>query len=77
MRKQLDGVLHLQRTRANVDCKPNNRNGQKNISNAYRSGNRKLSENRLILPHGSAIMKKDSGASAPDDRKVIVTEDVS
>ena len=41
------------------------------------SGNRKLSEKRLILPRGSAIMKKDSGASAPEDRKVIVTEDVS
>ena len=35
MRKQLDGILHLQRTRADVDCESNNRNGQKNIPNAH------------------------------------------
>ena len=35
MRKQLDGFLRLQRTRADVDCKSNNRNSQKNIQNAY------------------------------------------
>ena len=35
MRKQLDGFLRLQRTRADADCEPHNRNGQKNIQNAY------------------------------------------
>ncbi len=35
IREQLDGFLYLQRTGADADCEPYNRNDQTNIQNAY------------------------------------------